>query len=47
MGKNSVIMTDTTVDGLIDLRIKNRPKLRGKMGVFKGSKAVRIEQILG
>jgi flagellar motor switch protein FliM len=45
--KNSVILTDTAVDDPIDLTIRNQPRLRGKMGIYKGNKAVRIEEILG
>jgi flagellar motor switch protein FliM len=43
--KDSVIITDTAVDDPIDITIRNQTKLRGKMGVYKGNKAVRIEEI--
>jgi flagellar motor switch protein FliM len=43
--KNSIIVTDTAVDDPIDITIRNRTKLRGKMGIYKGNKAVRIEEI--
>ncbi len=44
--KDSLIVTDTPVDEPIDVRIGNKTKLRGSMGIHKGSKAVRIEQIV-
>ena len=44
--KDSIIVTDTAVDQLIDIRIGNRTKMRGSMGIHKGNKAVRIEQIV-
>ncbi|MGD0229883.1 MAG: flagellar motor switch protein FliM [Syntrophorhabdales bacterium] len=44
--KNSVIITERAADEPIDLQIKNRTKLKGRMGVYKGNKAVRVEQIL-
>ncbi len=44
--KDSVIVTDTNVDEPIDIEVGNRTKLRGKMGVYKGNKAIKIEQIV-
>jgi len=44
--KDSVIITDTAADEPIEVKIGNKIKLRGKMGAYKGNKAVRIEQIL-
>jgi flagellar motor switch protein FliM len=44
--KDSIIVTDTAVDQPIDIRIGNRTKMRGSMGIHKGNKAVRIEQIV-
>jgi flagellar motor switch protein FliM len=44
--KNSVIITDTGVDDPIEVTISNQPKLKGKIGVYKGNKAVRVEEIL-
>ena len=44
--KDSVIVTDTGVDEPIDVEVGNRTKLRGKMGLYKGNKAVMIEQIV-
>ncbi len=39
--KDSVIITDTGVDEPIDIEVGNRTKLRGKMGIYKGNKAVK------
>lgn len=44
--KDSLIITDTIVDEPISVSIMGLPKIRGKMGVYKGNKAVRVEQIL-
>ncbi|OPY67146.1 MAG: Flagellar motor switch protein FliM [Syntrophorhabdaceae bacterium PtaU1.Bin034] len=44
--KNSLIVMDTVVDEPIDVEIMRRTKLRGRMGIYKGNKAVRIEEII-
>ena len=44
--KNSLIITDTAIDEPIDLTIMQRPKMKGRMGIYKGNKAVKVEQIL-
>jgi flagellar motor switch protein FliM len=44
--KNSVIITDTGIDEPIEVTISGQPKMNGKIGVYKGNKAVRIEEIL-
>jgi flagellar motor switch protein FliM len=44
--KNSVIITETGVDDPIEMTINNQAKMKGKIGVYKGNKAVRIEEIL-
>jgi len=44
--KNSVIITDTAVDDSVDVTIRGITKLKGKMGVYKGNKAIRVEEIL-
>ncbi len=46
MKRNSVIITDSSVDEPIDLTIMDITKLRGRMGIWRGNKAVKIEQIL-
>ena len=44
--KDSVILTDTIMNEPIDVTIMNTKKMKGKMGVFRGNKAIRVEQIL-
>ncbi|MGD0660393.1 MAG: flagellar motor switch protein FliM [Syntrophorhabdales bacterium] len=44
--KDSVILTDTAMNEPIDVTIMNAKKVKGKMGVFRGNKAIRIEKIL-
>jgi flagellar motor switch protein FliM len=44
--KNSVIITDTGVDEPIEVTISDQPKMKGKIGAYKGNKAVRIDEIL-
>ena len=46
MKRDSVIITDSSVDEPIDLTIMDVTKLRGKMGIWRGNKAVKVEQIL-
>ncbi len=43
---DSIILTDTTVDEPIEVKIGERTKMKGRMGAHKGNKAVKIEQIL-
>jgi flagellar motor switch protein FliM len=44
--KDTVILTDTAMNEPIDVTIMNAKKVKGKMGVFRGNKAIRIEKIL-
>jgi flagellar motor switch protein FliM len=44
--KDSVIITDTATEEPIEIQVGNRTKLKGTMGLHKGNKAVKIEQIL-
>jgi flagellar motor switch protein FliM len=44
--KDSVILTDTIMNEPIDVTIMNTKKMKGKMGIFRGNKAIRVEQIL-
>lgn len=46
MKKDSIIITDSSVDEPIDLTIMDITKLKGRMGIWRGNKAVKIEQIL-
>ena len=44
--KNSVILTETAVDEPIEVTINDQPKMKAKIGVYKGNKAIRVEEIL-
>lgn len=46
LGAGNVIMVDRYVNDPVDVEIHKRTKFRGKIGVFKGSKAVRIDEIV-
>ncbi len=46
LGSGNVIMVDRYVSDTVDIEIHKRAKFRGKMGVFKGSKAVKVEDIV-
>ena len=43
--KNTVILTDTVFDDPIDVTIMNAKKMKGKMGVFKGNYAIKVDRI--
>ena len=42
--EDNVIAVDRYVDDPVDILINNKTKFKGKMGIFKGSKAVMIEE---
>ena len=46
LGAGNVIMVDRYVNDAIDVEIHRKTKFRGKMGVFKGSKAVRVDEVV-
>lgn len=46
LGSGNVIMVDRYVNDAIDIEIHKKTKFRGKMGVFKGSKAVRLDEVV-
>jgi flagellar motor switch protein FliM len=46
MTEANVIIVDRHVDDLIDVQVQDKPKFKGKMGIHKGNKAVRVEEIL-
>ena len=46
MKKETVIITDSSVDEPIDVTIMDTTKFKGRMGIWRGNKAVKIEQIL-
>ena len=46
MTESHVIVVDRHVDDLIDVHVFDKLKFKGKMGVHKGNKAVRVEDVL-
>lgn len=46
LGSGNVIMVDRYVNDAIDVEIHKKTKFHGKMGVFKGSKAVKVDDIV-
>ena len=46
LGSGNVIMVDRYVNDAIDVEIHRKTKFHGKMGVFKGSKAVKVDDIV-
>jgi flagellar motor switch protein FliM len=46
MKKDSIIFTETAINDPIDVTIMNRRKIKGRMGVYKGNKAIKVERIL-
>ena len=44
--EGSLILVDRHVNDPLSLEIDNRTRLKGKLGLFKGSKAIKIEQII-
>jgi flagellar motor switch protein FliM len=45
MKKDSIILTNTAVNDPIDVTIMNRRKIKGRMGAYRGNKAVKVEKI--
>jgi flagellar motor switch protein FliM len=46
MTEKNVILVDRHVNDLIDIQVHDKPQFKGKMGVHKGNKAVRVEEII-
>jgi len=46
VSENNVILVDRHVNDPIEIVLHERTKFKGKMGVFKGNKAVKIEEII-
>lgn len=46
LSEDNVIVTDRYVNDPIEIEINNRSRIRGKLGIYKGNKAVRIDEIL-
>ncbi len=42
----SILLTDTAADDVIDMEIMHKTKIRGRVGVYKGNKAVKVEEII-
>ena len=46
LSEDNIIVTDRYVNDPIEIEINNRSRIRGKLGIYKGNKAVRIDEIL-
>jgi flagellar motor switch protein FliM len=45
LSEDNVIVIDKYVNDPVEIEIQNKSRIRGKLGIFKGNKAVRIEEI--
>jgi flagellar motor switch protein FliM len=46
LSEDNVIVIDRYVNDPVELEIHNKSRVRGKLGIYKGNKAVRVEEIL-
>jgi flagellar motor switch protein FliM len=46
MTESNVILVDRHMNDLIDIQVHEKPRFKGKMGIHKGNKAVRVEEIV-
>jgi flagellar motor switch protein FliM len=46
LSEDNVIIIDRYVNDPVDIEIHNKSRIRGKLGIYKGNKAVRVEEIL-
>ena len=46
LSEDNIIVIDRYVNDPIEIEINNRSRIRGKLGIYKGNKAVRIEEII-
>jgi len=46
LSEDNVIVIDRYVNDPVELEIHNKGRFRGKLGIYKGNKAVRVEEIL-
>jgi len=46
MANGSVIVIDRYVDDPVEVEIEKKDQIRGRLGVYKGNKAVKVEEIL-
>ena len=44
--EGSVILVDRHVNDRLALEVDSKARLKGKLGLFKGGKAVKIEEII-
>ena len=45
IAEDNIIVVDRYVNDPIDIAIYEKTKFRGKMGIYKGNKAVKIEEL--
>ncbi len=45
LSEDNVIVIDKYVNDPVEIEIQNKSRIKGKLGIFKGNKAVRIEEI--
>ena len=46
LSEDNVIVIDRYVNDPVELEIHNKSRVRGKLGIYKGNKAVKVEEIL-
>ena len=46
LSEDNVIVIDRYVNDPVEVEVNNRSRIRGKLGIYKGNKAVRIEEII-
>ncbi len=46
LSEDNVIIIDKYVNDPVEIEICNRSRIRGKLGIYKGNKAVRVEEII-
>lgn len=46
LSEDNVIVIDRYVNDPVEIEIHNKSRIRGKLGIYKGNKAVRVEEIL-
>jgi flagellar motor switch protein FliM len=46
LSEDNVIVIDKYVNDPVEIEINNKSRIRGKLGIYKGNKAVRIDEIL-
>jgi flagellar motor switch protein FliM len=45
LSEDNVIVIDKYVNDPVEIEIQNKSRIKGKLGIFKGNKAVRIEEV--